>query len=181
MVVINWLVKIFKAINSNQHPLEIAEGICFGVMLALLPSSNLLWWGIFFVSFFLSINQAVMVVFMAVGKIFVPLLDPMMESLGYLILTAPALEDFYDWFFNLPLIPLLRLHNTLVMGAFATSVLLYFPLLFVMVRLVRYYRRVIRQKIVESKWFKAFTSIPLIASLLKTYRSVTTITTKIHS
>jgi len=47
--------------------------------------------------------------------------------------------------------------------------------------LVRYYRRVIRQKIVESKWFKAFTSTPLIASLLKTYQSVTTITTKIHS
>ncbi|MFN4216156.1 MAG: TIGR03546 family protein [Brevinematales bacterium] len=181
MIVLKWLVNIFKALNSNQHPLEIAEAIGFGVMLALIPPNNLLWWGIFFVSFFLSINQAMMMVVIAIGKLLVPLVDPFLDSFGYAILTVPALEDFYDTFFNMPLIPLLKLHNTVVMGAFATGILLYFPILFLMVPAVRYYRRVIREKIVNSKWFKAFTSSPLIAGLIQTYKSVSDIATKIKS
>lgn len=181
MIILKWLVNIFKALNSNQHPLEIAEGIGFGILLALIPSNNLLWWGVFFISFFLSINQAVMMVILAIGKLFVPFFDPLLDSLGYMILSVPALEDFYDWFFNLLLIPLLRLHNTVVMGAFAFGILLYFPILFVMVRLVRYYRQVIRQKIIESKWFKAFTSSPIIAGLIDFYKNTSNIYDKVKS
>ncbi len=181
MVVLNWLVKIFKALNSNQHPLEIAEGIGFGVLLALIPSNNLLWWMVFLVSFFLTINQSTMIVVMAVGKLFMPFVDPLLDSLGYVILTVPALEDFYDSFFNMPMMPLLRLHNTVVMGGFALGVLLYFPLLFVMVPAVRAYRKFVREKITQSKWFKAFTSSPLVASLIKMYKSTTTLSSKFKS
>lgn len=181
MIVLRWIVNIFKALNSNQHPLEIAEAIGFGVMLALIPTNNLLWWGIFLVSFFLTINQAVMMVVIAVGKLFVPFVDPFLEGLGYLILTVPALEDFYDSFFNMPFIPLLRLYNTMVMGAFAVGVLLYFPILFIMVPTVRAYRRFVREKIVNSQWFKAFTSFPLIAGIINVYKSVSGIYTKIKS
>ncbi|URA11284.1 TIGR03546 family protein [Thermospira aquatica] len=181
MIVVNWLIKIFKALNSNQHPLEIAEGIGFGILLALIPSNNLLWWMVFLISFFLTIHQGMMIVVMAIGKLFMPFVDPMLDTLGYALLTVSALEDFYDSFFNMPLVPLLKLHNTVVMGGFALGVLLYFPILFVMVPVVRGYRKFVREKIVQSKWFKAFTSTPLVAGLMKIYKSTTLISSKFKS
>ena len=40
---LDFVIKILKAINSNSHPGEIAHAVCCGMMLGFLPKDNALW------------------------------------------------------------------------------------------------------------------------------------------
>ena len=45
---IKFLTNIFKALNSNSHPGEIAHAICCGMLLGYKTKNNALWYILFF-------------------------------------------------------------------------------------------------------------------------------------
>ena len=41
---LKWISGLFKALNANQNPAEMAHGLALGVMLGLMPKNNALWY-----------------------------------------------------------------------------------------------------------------------------------------
>jgi uncharacterized protein (TIGR03546 family) len=162
---LKWIIKLFKALNSNQNPKEIGAGVAFGVLLALLPSQNLLWVLIFSLVFFLRTNLGIMFIMLALCKPLAFLCDPLLHTLGYAVLTNKNLYDFFTRLYNVPFLFLTRFNNTIVCGAFLLGLLLWIPVFLVFTFLVKKYRDTLMVVIQNSKIYKAFMKSPLISSL----------------
>ena len=159
---LSYLFKFFTALNSNKKPSEIVHGFAIGFMLALIPTGNLLWVLIFSITIFLRINKAAYFLSMLFFKLFVNLLDPMFDSIGYWVLTQPSLNSFFGTICNIPFINFFKLNNTVVLGSFLVSLVFYIPVYFVFSLLIKFYRRYVHTSIINSKVYKAFSKLPLI-------------------
>lgn len=166
MVIVKWIIKFFQSLNSNQRPGEIAGAAAFAFLLALMPSSNLFWMALFVLTFFLKINNAFMIVMLALFKIVAPLFDPMLHQIGYSVLTIPALQGFFTALYNAPLMPFTKFNNTIVLGAFVTGVVLWIPVFILFLWLVGIYRSKAAEKIRNSKFVQFFMKIPVISGIV---------------
>jgi uncharacterized protein (TIGR03546 family) len=167
---IRYIAKVFAALNAHGRPGEIAAGAACGLVLALIPGGNLLWFFLFLLFFFLKINTAMMFLVLALGKLLLSFLDPVLHEIGLAVLTLSAFEGIFTWLFNLPVLPLTRFNNTIVMGGLIGGIILWIPF-FILGRIaVRAYRKVIRNRIADSKFVKGIKKVPLFSKLIKGYR-----------
>ncbi len=171
-MLLKWIAKLVVAINSNSRPGEIGAGIACGIMLALIPVTNLLWVALFVLTLFWKINLAAELVIVLLFKLFVALFDPLLHSLGYAVLTAPALFGLLTALSNAPLTPLTRFNNTIVMGGFLAGIVLWVPCFLLFRRLVIVYRERLRDRIANSKAYKAFVKLPLVSTVIKLARRI---------
>jgi uncharacterized protein (TIGR03546 family) len=167
-----FLLKILKALNSNQRPGEIAAGASFALLLGLLPGENLLWIALFALTFFLKVNLAVQMALLVFFKLLAPAVDPLLHLFGYAILTFPPLFSFFTWIQNAPLLAFTRLNNTLVTGGFAAGVLLWLPSFVFFRFLIRRYREGFLRMIQNTKLYRAFMKLPLVVKFQKAARAV---------
>jgi uncharacterized protein (TIGR03546 family) len=165
--VIKAIVKLVVTLNSRQGIGEIAGGAAFGLLLALVPAGNLLWAVLLLLTWFLKVNFAVEMLVVAVLKLVLPLVDPLLDSLGYVVLTLPPLQGPFTALYNAPIAPLLRFNNTIVMGGLLTGIALWAPAWLLLKRLVILYREKAKPRIEASKAYKWLRKLPLIESLLK--------------
>jgi uncharacterized protein (TIGR03546 family) len=166
MIVVKWIISFLQSLNSNQRPGEIAGAAAFAFMLALMPSSNLLWMALFTLTFFLKINNAFMVVLLALFKIVAPLFDPLLHQVGYAVLTIPNLKGFYASLYNTPLMPFTKFNNTIVLGGFITGIVLWIPMFVLFLWLVGIYRSKAAEKIRNSKFVQFFMRVPVISGIV---------------
>ncbi|HOX16966.1 MAG TPA: TIGR03546 family protein [Spirochaetales bacterium] len=159
------LARLIVALNSNVSRGQLAAGMATGVLLALVPSGNLLWIALFFISFMTKANYGMTMLVMGVGKLLVPLLARPIDGLGAWLLRMTSLRGLFERLYDLPVLPLTRFNNTLVMGGLAIGALLWLPLFFAMRALIHAYRENLAPKIAGSKLVKAFFKIPLAQKL----------------
>ena len=50
------IVKLFKSLNTNSHPGEIAHAVAIGMVLGFMPKNNVLWYILFVCFLFIRIN-----------------------------------------------------------------------------------------------------------------------------
>ncbi len=162
---ISFIAKLIVALNSNSRPSELASGIAFGFLLALIPGSNLLWIGIFVITFFLKHNIAAMLLSMGLFKLFISVFDPFLDQIGWFVLNIPQLNNFFTALNNIPLIPYSNFNNSMVMGGFIVGIILWLPVFFLCIFLVKIYRVKIAYRIAESKFVKAIKRVPIISKL----------------
>jgi uncharacterized protein (TIGR03546 family) len=170
-MIISWVAKIFVAINSNKKASQIAVAISFAFVLALIPKANLLWLSLFILTFFLKLNQAVEIVFIAIFSLLFGFLDKFLDRLGYAILTIPSLGDFFTKLFNSPFFYLTKYYNSIVMGGLAVGLVMAFPIYFLSKYLVVIYRDKAREKVANNKFIQAVLKQPLLAGLKKGFGS----------
>ena len=164
------IAKIIAAFNANSRPGEIGAAFACGVLLALIPSGNLLWIVLFTIFFFFRLHLGTMMLTIIIFKLFIGAVDPLLDRLGLMILEAPALYPLFTEAMNTPVLPYLRFENTLVTGGFATGLILWVPLFFLGTLLVKGYRREVREKIAHSRLVKSFEKYPLLNKLIKAVR-----------
>ncbi len=164
---LKWIINIFKALNSNQNPKEIAAGVAFGFMLALIPSNNLLWVLLLCIVLLLRVNSGIMFIFIAILKPFAFLLDPFLHSIGYAILTNKALFDFFTKLYNIPFVFLTKFNNTVVFGGLVFGIILWIPIFILFTFLVKQYRDKVMAAIQNSKIYKSFMKLPIVSSIVK--------------
>ena len=164
---IGLIAKLIVALNSNSRPGEMASAIAFGFLLALLPAGNLLWIVLFIIIFFLKINMGAFLLSLGLFRLITPLFDPWLDVLGGLILQASFLQGGLTFLYNLPLVSYTAFNNTIVMGAFISGFILWFPLYLLFLALVKVYRKKLAPKIADSKLVKAFKKIPLLSKITK--------------
>ncbi|GHV09706.1 hypothetical protein AGMMS50229_20280 [Campylobacterota bacterium] len=137
------IMKFIRALNSNQSPWQVTLALTLGMFVGLTPTfapHNLI---IILLAFLLNVNLGIFFVSFAIFALISYGFDPIIEGFGYWILTHPAGEEFFTALFNNPLSILTKYNHTMVMGAFATSLILALPLFFTLNFFVAKYRLVI--------------------------------------
>jgi uncharacterized protein (TIGR03546 family) len=161
-----FFIKIIKSLitvlNSKVSPGEIAGGVALGAIIGLSPFVTLLSTTLFILMFFLKVNPGAVIVSMGLFALVGHFLDPIFDSLGYLVLVKAAyLTPFWTQLYNMPIVPFTRFNNTVVMGALISGLILYFPLYLISTRLVVSYREKLQPKIENMKIVKFFKLSPL--------------------
>jgi uncharacterized protein (TIGR03546 family) len=171
-MLVKWIATLIVAINANNRAGEVAAGVSFALLLALVPSGNLLWFCLFVIPFFLKINLAGELLFLALFKLLAPLTDGLLHRLGLVVLGQPLLSDLFTAAYNLPLLPLSRFNNTVVMGGLVAGIALWVPVFLLFRWLVVLYRRGLRDRIAGSRLVKALRRVPLIATIGNAVRKI---------
>jgi uncharacterized protein (TIGR03546 family) len=162
---IRLIAKLITALNANSRAGEIGAAVSSGVLLALVPTGNLLWIALFLIFYFTRLHIASMLFTILIVKSFAFLFDPLFHATGAKVLSAPLLEPLWTRIYSMPIIPYTNFNDTVVMGSLLVGLLLWIPLFFLFTALVRMYRRKLAPKIAESKLVKAFQRIPLIQKI----------------
>ena len=150
MIWLKIISKFIKAFRSGESPWQIAAGFALGFFIGLTPFWSLQGIFLFFLLILLNINLAAGTVAILLANLFAYLLDPLFHSIGYFILNLPALQSLWEWLCNMPVAPLSRFDNTVVMGSFIGGLVLFFPIFFGMKKLVIAYRSGLEERI--KKW-----------------------------
>jgi uncharacterized protein (TIGR03546 family) len=164
-MVLKWLFGMLRALVADRKPGAVAGGVAWGLLLALIPGGNLLWMTLFLVSLLLSINTATELLFLAAFRLLVPLADPLLDRLGYALLSLPLLRPFFTRLLELPLAGFTRINNTLVCGGLVTGLLLWGPVYLGFKALVLLFREKVQARLAQSRLGKWLARLPLVGKL----------------
>ena len=82
-------------------------------------------------------------------------LDPLFHAVGQSVLELEALRPLYTFLYHLPIIPMTRFNNSIVMGTLVLALILS-PVVFVGSRkLIEKYRQEVVQRFQNTKFWKA--------------------------
>lgn len=155
MLLLKLLQQLFKTLNSDGTPGQVAAGIALGAALGLTPIANLHNLVVFALALMLAVSMGG--VFLG-WSLFVPVgfaLDPLFDRIGTALLTAPALAPFWTTLANTPGVPLTNFSNTVVLGSFVSWVVLWLPVFFLARWLVARYRVSIYERLKKMRFFQA--------------------------
>ena len=137
---IRQILKVFKALNSNEKPWQLSLGLAFGGIIGLMP----LWTphniALLFLAFIINLNFALLLIGLFFFSGIAYILDPLFHKIGLAVLTSEGMQEFWNGFFSNSIFLFDRLNNTLVMGSLIFSVISAVPLFFLINFLIRKYR-----------------------------------------
>ncbi len=145
-----------KLLNSDTGTNQLAAGVAAGFVLGMTPAFSLQSLIIFLCIFLFRIQ--VTAAFLAAFFFAFPayLLDSVFHRVGTWALEAPALQELWTQLYNMPIVPLTRFNNTIVMGSGIVALaLLPFVMVIARIMILRYRATVVSQ-FKSSKFFKAF-------------------------
>jgi len=149
------LAKFIQAMREGQTPHQVAAGFGIGFLIGLMPFLTLQGLFFFLILFFLNVNLAAGTLAIMLCSLLAWLFDPLFHNLGYFLLTGiPALFGTWETLYNLPVAPLTRFNNTVVMGSFVAGLVALFPVYFGMKKFVVLYRTKIEGRLVQWKVIK---------------------------
>ena len=147
--------------------------MALGFLMGEYPALNLQWILLFLLIYFVfRVNLSAFTFTLIIFKFIPPFLDPLAHKTGIYILSLPGLHNLFTNLYNNPYWYLTKFYNSVVMG----YTILFLPLLaifyFISKWLVNIYRNKWKEKIVNTKIYKGFVKLPLIAKIIKTGSSI---------
>jgi uncharacterized protein (TIGR03546 family) len=126
-----WFVRPLKLLVKSTRdlgsPRRIAAGVALGMLIGLVPKDNLTAAALGVLLLALRVNLAAgmlsALVFLWVGLYF----EPIMDRIGFALLTWPALEPWWSSLYRRPIVPWSDLNNTLVLGGLVLGLALFYP------------------------------------------------------
>jgi uncharacterized protein (TIGR03546 family) len=167
------LFKLLKALNANKRPAELAVGMAFGFWLMLVPTPTLVWFFIFMLFFVVKVNAAAGFMVMILAQPLLGILDPLLDNLGFTLLTDPGFETFQVFAATVPLAALWGLEQTLVTGGLIVGALVFIPVSLVFWAVVILYRRFLQPLIFRNKFVTWVLNLPIVQRLTSWYTRVT--------
>lgn len=151
MFFVNLVAKLVTILHSGKEPKHIAAGFALGSIIGLTPGMTLQNILVFCLVFLLNVNIPAALFGVALFSAFAFLLDPLFHEIGYYLLTQiEALVPFWTTLYNMPIAPLTRFYNTVVIGSLVISLLTFLPIYFGFKRFVLCYRAHWAEKV--EKW-----------------------------
>ena len=166
---LSWISKFFKALNANQNPAQIAHAFALGVMLGLMPKNNALWYLILVFFMFVRINKPAYLLTALVVSYFAWMLDPLFGTIGYAVLTFKPLEGAFALLIDIPFVGFTKFNNTIVMGSFLFSLLLYVPFFVLGIWFVKFWRGKVAPAFIKSPFYKAVQNLPVIGKIFEAF------------
>ncbi len=125
------LAKIFKILRSDDSPNQIALGFALGMILGLTPFWTLHNMLVILILIVFNVNLGSALFAFALFSGLAYLLDPVFHSFGYFLLVdVHGLHGLWTALYQFPIIALSRYNNTVVMGSFVISLILFLPIFF---------------------------------------------------
>lgn len=160
-LLIKQIINLIRLLHSDNGENQIAAGLAFGVFLGFAPFISLQTLFVFLIVFIFRVQLGAAFLSAFFFKFIAFLLDPVSDYLGRAALEHEALRPLWSSMYNMPLIPMTRFNNSIVMGSFLISIILSPFLFFIFLNLIRHYRVKILTKIEETKFWKAFKATKL--------------------
>lgn len=155
------LKDVLQALHGGTEPRHLAAGFALGAALGLVPKGNL-FAAVFFLLFFLfNVDKGMAALsagaFTGAGYA----LDALAHKIGLALLRAGALKGLWTALYDLPIVPLTRFNNTVVLGNVVIGALLYMPLYHGFLRAHAYYDARWRARVEATPLMRAFKSFDL--------------------
>jgi len=158
MIGINFIRHLFQAFRDHENSGQVAHGVCIGYLIGLMPFMTLQGHVLFLVLFFARINIAGGTVAMVVAGMFAYLLDPVFHKLGYLLLVDIApLQGIWESIYNMPIAPLSKFNNTVVLGSMVFGIVTYYPVYWAVNKFISTYSKKAQERIKKMKIAKMIT------------------------
>jgi uncharacterized protein (TIGR03546 family) len=150
------IVKIIRILHSDESPRALAFGFALGSIMGLTPllsAHNLI---IFVLVLLLNVSISAALFGLFFFGLFAYFFDPLFHSVGYfLLVNLEFLKPAWTFLYNIPVAPLFRLNNTVVLGSLAVSLLTFAPVYFGFQKALHLYRAHLRDKVEKWKLLKA--------------------------
>lgn len=146
---------IIQFLHSNISPIEIALGFAFGMFLGLIPTFTLINAFVFILVVIINVNFSAVMISAVMFKIIGYFIDPVAHRIGYYLLVKTRfLENFWTTLYNMPIIPFTRFYNTVVLGNFVISIILFIPIIIIVKNFIIFYRKNLAHKVEQLKIVK---------------------------
>lgn len=146
----------FRLLNSETGTNQIASGLAIGLVLGFSPFLSLQTFLVILLLLLFRIQIGAAFLSAFFFKFVAFLLDPASDLLGRKVLEAEALRPIFVELYNMPLVPLTRFNDSIVMGSGAIGFLLAIPAFFAFKILVIQYRATVVARFQSSKAWKAW-------------------------
>lgn len=156
---------LVTSLHGGADPRHIAAGFALGAALGLVPKENLfaIVFLLLFFAFRLNKGMALLsaTVFTPIGYI----VDGPAHNVGLALLKAPALQGLWTALYDMPIVPLTRFNNSVVLGNLVFGLVLFVPLYFIGLRVATHYNATVapyveRLKIVQAiksmSWYQTY-------------------------
>ncbi len=167
-----YIARLLKALNSNEHPGEIAHAVSCGLILGFIPKDNLLWYVLFILFLFIRINKGAFFILFFLGSLLTIFLDPLFDIFGYAVLSIPFIAPLMSSFLNIPLMAYTKLNNSVVMGSLLSGILLYIPAYILGKAFVSIWRSKLSPALAQNAFVKWFVRLPIVKPFLTVYKAV---------
>jgi len=128
MIFLKLIAKIFRILNAEATPKQIAGGVALGMIIGLTPTFSLHNIVVVFFILVIRVNITAAILSMFAFDLIGYGMDPLSDWLGYAILTSTSLRPLWIEAYNAAIIPFTRFNNTVVMGSFVISLILLYPI-----------------------------------------------------
>ncbi len=148
------LFGLLKLLNSETGQNQIAAGVAAGFILGMTPAFSLQTLIVFLCLFVFRIQMGMAFLACFFFKFVAWVLDPAFHAVGSMVLEMPALFGLWTTLYNMPIVPLTRFNNSIVMGSGVVTIL-FAPLVFFLSRtFVVKYRELVVARFKETKVWK---------------------------
>lgn len=139
-ILIKQIINLIQLLHSDSGKNQIAAGLAFGVFLGFAPFISLQTFLVLFIVFIFRVQLGAAFLSAFFFKFIAYLLDPVADPIGRQLLENPSLRPIWTTMYNVPLLPMTRFNNSIVLGSFAISIILCPVLFFVFRILITKYR-----------------------------------------
>jgi uncharacterized protein (TIGR03546 family) len=154
MILIKLISKLLKALNAGASPSEIAGGVVLGSIIGITPTFSLHNLLILILIIVIKVNVSAAIFSSILFGILGYAIDPLSNIIGEKLLLADNLNGMWTTMYNMPVIPLTRFNNTVVLGSVVISIILVIPLFIFTKKFVIVYRTRVQEKVEKLKVVK---------------------------
>ncbi|EGO64600.1 TIGR03546 family protein [Acetonema longum] len=155
------IFRTFKILHSGNEPKHMAGGFALGSIIGLTPALSLQTLLVYCLILLVNVNIGAAFFSIFVFSCFAYLLDPLFHAIGYFLLVkVEFLTPVWTYLYNIPIAPLTRFYNTVVLGSLVVSLVLFCPVYLVFTKFVVYYQKHWAQRVEKLKivqWVRANT------------------------
>jgi uncharacterized protein (TIGR03546 family) len=149
------IFSLLKLLNSETGHNQLASGIAAGFILGMTPALSLQSLLVFVCIFVFRIQMGAAFVTAFFFAFVAWILDPVFHTLGSAVLSTESLHGLFTEMYNMPLVPLTRFNNSIVMGSAVLTVALS-PVVYVISKLIILkYREAIVERFKQTKFWRA--------------------------
>ncbi|MFW6134246.1 MAG: TIGR03546 family protein [Elusimicrobiota bacterium] len=168
MVWLKLIKKLFKALNAEASPSEIAGGVILGCIIGLTPTFTLHNLIVVFLIIILKVNISAAIFSSILFGILGFAVDPLSHFIGQKLLLFDWLTPFWTALYNMPIIALSKFNNTIVLGSLIISIIIMLPLFKTTKKLVIKYREKLKYRVEKLKIIQILKS----SKIYQLYRKV---------
>lgn len=160
-LILKQIYTFLKLLNSDTETSPLAWGLTLGLILGFAPFVSLQTLLVFALLFIFRVQMGAAFLSAFFFKLVAFLFDVPAHHLGKAVLESETLRPIFTTLYNMPLVPLTRFNNTIVMGSMVVSILLAPFAFFLFKALILKYRELVVARLKRTKIWKAMAASKL--------------------